>query len=462
MELPLANDTLNSLSSHIALLDERGSIVAVNEAWRRFARDNGGDETVTSVGADYLAVCERAGRNGHEEAARVMLEGMRQLLHGERSAITLEYPCHSPTERRWFIARVTRFTREGSVYLVAAHEDITARKLAEEQQHQIEKVLGETLEALPVGVWILDKDGHIVHGNAAGQKIWAGARYVGPEQYGEYKGWWLSTGRRIAAEEWAAARAITKGETAIDEEVRIECFDGSSKIILNSAVPLRDAGGVISGAIIVNQDITSRKQAEDQLVRVNTVMDATNRELQEVLAREQLKARTDDLTGLTNRRHFVELSTQLFAVAKRYRMPLSVLIFDIDRFKQINDEFGHLVGDAILKQVARIATESTREADVLARYGGEEFIVTMSNTAADEALVAAENIRERVATCREVADGREVSVTISAGVAEILSGEDSLDRLIRRADQALYAAKDAGRNCCRLFAQEPGIEVRGL
>ena len=103
-----------------------------------------------------------------------------------------------------------------------------------------------------------------MQGNPAGVAVWAGARYVGPQNFGEYKGWWVSTGEPIAPEEWAAARAIRSGETSIDEEIEIQCFDGAHKVILNSAVPLFGRDGRITGAIIVNQDITARKHAETE------------------------------------------------------------------------------------------------------------------------------------------------------------------------------------------------------
>jgi PAS domain-containing protein len=123
-------------------------------------------------------------------------------------------------------------------------------------------LLPQVLEALPVGVWIMDRTGCITHGNPAGRRVWGGAKYVGPEKFGEYKGWWADTGRQIAADEWAAARAIAKGETSLDEVIDIECFDGSRKTILNSALPLRDPAGDIIGAIIINQDITDRRRGE--------------------------------------------------------------------------------------------------------------------------------------------------------------------------------------------------------
>lgn len=123
-------------------------------------------------------------------------------------------------------------------------------------------ILTLVLDALPVGVWIMDATGRIVHGNPAGHQVWAGARYVGPEQFGEYKGWWADTGKPIAADEWAAARAISRGEVSIDEMIDIECFDGTRKTILNSALPIHDEAGQVVGAIIINHDISQRRRIE--------------------------------------------------------------------------------------------------------------------------------------------------------------------------------------------------------
>jgi PAS domain S-box-containing protein len=127
-----------------------------------------------------------------------------------------------------------------------------------------ENRLRTILDILPVGVWFTDAAGKIVLGNAAGQRIWGGARWVGLDRYGEYKGWWADTGEQIRADEWALARAL-RGETHLDEVVDIECFDGSRRTILNSGVPVRDAGGAIVGAVVLNVDISEQKRTERSL-----------------------------------------------------------------------------------------------------------------------------------------------------------------------------------------------------
>ena len=267
-EVTLASEALNALSAHIAVLDARGVIIFVNAAWSRFASRNGGVCGADAyVGTDYLAVCRHAVQGGDADA-RAALDGIEGVLRGEREGFAFDYPCSSGEEERWFRMSVTRFAAGPEHCLVVSHEDITAERQGRRALEDAERLLRSVIEALPIGVWILDARGCIVQGNAAGLRIWAGARYVGPEQFGEYKGWWLSTGEPIAAEEWAAARAITKGETSIDEEIEIECFDGTHKIILNSAVPLFDSGQRIAGAIIVNQDITPRKRDEAERGRM--------------------------------------------------------------------------------------------------------------------------------------------------------------------------------------------------
>lgn len=129
------------------------------------------------------------------------------------------------------------------------------------------RLLEQVLDTLPVGVWVLERDGQIMFGNPAGRAIWGGARYTGLEGLGEYRGWWADSGEPIAAEEWAAARAILKGETSLDEVVQIEGFDGVQKTILNSAVPLRSLDGTIAGAILIQQDITEQRAGQEALRR---------------------------------------------------------------------------------------------------------------------------------------------------------------------------------------------------
>jgi two-component system cell cycle response regulator len=156
---------------------------------------------------------------------------------------------------------------------------------------------------------------------------------------------------------------------------------------------------------------------------------------------------TDELTGLLNRRQLLTLAEVEYERVRRYHRPLSAVMIDIDHFKQINDTYGHPVGDATLIALAKCCRANLRATDILGRYGGEEFLILLPETQHDKALEAAERIRKQVEVMELAAAKRPVKVTISAGVATLdLEAPVSLEELIKNADDALYGAKAAGRN----------------
>lgn len=128
-----------------------------------------------------------------------------------------------------------------------------------------QNTLYRVIEAMPIGVYIMDETEKIIYANQAGKNIWKGIEYVGPDEFRRYRGWWPDTGEEISPSQWAGSRAVQKGEVTIDEEIRIQCFDGSSKIIANSALPLINEAGGIYGAIALNRDITNRKKNEKKI-----------------------------------------------------------------------------------------------------------------------------------------------------------------------------------------------------
>jgi diguanylate cyclase (GGDEF)-like protein len=159
------------------------------------------------------------------------------------------------------------------------------------------------------------------------------------------------------------------------------------------------------------------------------------------------EAHTDVLTGVANRRSFdLELSRRL-AQRQRQGIPLCLMIIDIDKFKSFNDDFGHLLGDTILKEVANALVASARHMDIVARLGGDEFAVLLPGSSLDEASQAAERFRTAINDDRFRDNLGGHSPTMSSGVAEAQLDDDAVS-LIKRADSALYAAKEAGRDCC--------------
>lgn len=178
------------------------------------------------------------------------------------------------------------------------------------------------------------------------------------------------------------------------------------------------------------------------LYRQRKSLESANSALEFANERLSQLATTDTLTGIWNRRSFEERVGHELIKADRYKQPLSVLIFDIDQFKLVNDSYGHLVGDRVLVELCDMARQQTRDSDLLARWGGEEFIMLMPNTGLNEAMAVAEKLRANFASHNFQDAG---SITASFGVALYQPGE-SVDHWISRADAALYEAKQEGRN----------------
>lgn len=189
-------------------------------------------------------------------------------------------------------------------------------------------------------------------------------------------------------------------------------------------------------------DLTHRIElnSEDEFGRLAVVFNRMAADLEHIAGR-------DVLTGLLNRREFerrYENETNRF---RRYRHPMTVIMIDADHFKQVNDRYGHQVGDEVLKQLADLLSSLCRPTDLLARYGGEEFILVLSETALYQAGKMAERIREVVeAYCFEVSGGAKLNVTVSLGLASVPDNVESVDDLVVAADSALYQAKAGGRN----------------
>ena len=160
---------------------------------------------------------------------------------------------------------------------------------------------------------------------------------------------------------------------------------------------------------------------------------------------EQL-AITDSLTGLFNRRFFFAFAENEIERSRRYNKNLSIIMMDIDHFKEVNDRFGHQVGDQVLKEIADICLSILRKVDVMCRYGGEEFAVLLPETEESDAAHAAERMCTAISSSRLDSGNGPVSVTVSIGVAEMNKARGSLEKLLAAADKALYTAKETGRN----------------
>jgi diguanylate cyclase len=187
-------------------------------------------------------------------------------------------------------------------------------------------------------------------------------------------------------------------------------------------------------------------EANEHLRRRLDEAEASLQDKSEELNSYMTEARTDALTGLPNRRAFDDELSRRMSLYRRQAQPFGVLLLDVDRFKSVNDRFGHHMGDQVLRTVATALRGAVRDCDLLARYGGEEFCVLLAGNTCEEFIHAAERVRDVVENTEITCDGSKLSATVSCGVAEATGGEDTVS-LVRRADEALYASKSGGRNC---------------
>ena len=197
-------------------------------------------------------------------------------------------------------------------------------------------------------------------------------------------------------------------------------------------LPLRSVNSEVGHICLIIYDVTS--------VAVN------RRQLQSVNEQLQLLSSTDRLTQLYNRGHWEECLQHEYARHRRYGTNASLVMFDIDHFKRINDTYGHQAGDGVIQQVADVVREHVRDTDIAGRYGGEEFAVLLPDTNSSGAERFAERLRLAIEALTVTHDSHEIRFTISLGVADLAGGCDGHKALIECADSALYASKRNGRN----------------
>ena len=200
----------------------------------------------------------------------------------------------------------------------------------------------------------------------------------------------------------------------------------------------------------VEQQLIEHKEREmASLMKKIQAMEEETETLRNQVREERRQAFTDALTGLPNRFAYEERLEQEYERWKRYGSPLSIVIVDVDRFKRINDTYGHQAGDKALRIIARELSLATRKTDFIGRYGGEEIVILMPETTAEAAMNAAEKLRQRIENCGFHFREKKVTITVSCGLSEYREG-DTPESAFERADQALYEAKKRGRNRCEM------------
>ncbi|MES2584988.1 MAG: diguanylate cyclase [Pseudomonadota bacterium] len=319
---------------------------------------------------------------------------------------------------------------DGEPVVVGVEQHITRWKIAERelqavlqretaQRHRVEDFLQNLIDVIPHPVYVKTADGVYAMVNEAFAKYWSRSR----ESVVGLRSRDLSADAARAALSEEEDREVIAGAIVSKEQQSRNPVTGDEVFrVVNKRRCVAVDGSVV--VIGIDHYITEWRVAERQLKQL---------------------AEVDALTGLANRRHFSVESRHALEYEQRYGMGLSLLLFDLDYFKRVNDQHGHNIGDDVLRAMAQRMQECFRKSDIPGRWGGEEFIALLPHTTMETAIQVAERLRLRVADTHVPTPQGTIQVTLSGGCAQWRAG-DTLESLVERADTALYRAKKNGRN----------------
>ena len=293
----------------------------------------------------------------------------------------------------------------------------------------IEQQLHATAKTLPDPIFVIDEFGKFLH-------------VIGSKERSLFRSVEFITGKNIhdiIQEDLADSFKQTISEAIDDNSLKtIEYQLGSADIIASSEVdlrgsqwfegrfyPIKDKNDEVHSVIWLSINITEKKELEEQLKGLSE---------------------RDSLTGACNRRYFMQIFEKQFAISKRYKAKLSVLLIDIDNFKKINDTCGYECGDVILKEFGTFCEKHFRQSDLFARYAGEEFVVMLSNTPSLGAAIIAERLRANIEEMSVPYENKKIRFSISIGISSVMDLDQNSNAVLRRAEAALYQVKKKGGN----------------
>ncbi|MDQ1924320.1 EAL domain-containing protein [Massilia pseudoviolaceinigra] len=536
--------TIDALLEHIVLIDQRGTILSANKAWREFALANGGDLSRVCEGTNYLDVCDRAASSGCGDATQVGIL-VRDVLSGRRRSATFDYPCDAPHQQRWFSLKITALDHAGVPAVALVHDNITELKNCE-RQIQFQASLLASVEQAVIAT---DVGGTILYWNPFAEKLygWSAAEALG---------------RNIielvpadnSTERAAQIMARLQAGCSWSGEFLVRHRNGTTFPMHVTDSPIRDEQGRLVGVIGISTDISEWKKTERALnlsamvyeaigeaimitepngrivavnpafirlsgyteqeligqpagmllagalgqahncevlrrlekaghaqgkvwarhkngdecaewLRVDTIYDErgqvkfrvnmfsgiTDQKLAEDTIWRQ--ANFDFLTGLPNRSMFHDRLEHELRKSRRSGLPLALMFIDIDHFKEVNDTLGHDTGDKLLREVAARLSACIRQADTVARLGGDEFTVILGEL---DDLDSVERVAHAMlAALAEPFAIKAETLYLSGSIGITLFPHDAtdVDTLLKNADQAMYAAKNRGRNQFGYFMQ---------
>jgi diguanylate cyclase (GGDEF)-like protein/PAS domain S-box-containing protein len=381
----------------------------------------------------------------HPEDLQKVPSQLHRLRAGESVAIERRLRCKDGSYRNFEQSA----RRIGANVIMSLYRDITLRKQAEqetlealknaeESEGQLEEAIcrvntmamdaevaalemDQIFNATSDGICVIDKDFRISKFNRILRTLMADLGITIDK--GLCHG--ILAHELCGTERCLLERILKEDQDRIEEEIEIPSPDGRRRTLLVTAQPMMDLTADTVGVVESYKDITDRKEIERELRRL---------------------AVTDPLTGAFNRRQFMRRAREEIDRSRRYHTGLTLLMMDIDHFKAVNDTFGHDAGDQVLKGLVAESMKQLRTSDIFCRLGGEEFAAILTHTVPDQGRLAAERLRQALqALAVETAAGT-VRFSVSIGVAAMLQDGLSLEEIMKKADNALYDAKQQGRN----------------
>ena len=474
---------LNALPAHIALLDTQGVIVSVNEAWRGYASPSVPQDPGHATGCNYLLLCEAFRGEGGFLAHKVA-QGIRSVLAGTAGGFSIDYFCHPPTGQRWFMLTVTPLSGDRPNGVVVMHVDVTAERLTEDKLRRLNRV-----HAVLSGI----NSAIIRAGNR--DDLFSDACRIAVDA-GAFKMAWIGVLDPLTLE----GKIVNRfgGEAAYVENIRLTGREGTPDSGWPASRALRFSQPVICNDIVTDGSVAERPE---ELLRrghrssgffpltvagrpaavialfageVNFFDDEETHLLLELAGNisfaldhlekaERLNyvAYYDLLTGLANRRLFLERVTQYIQAGSGGAQKLAVCVFDLERFKNINDTFGRPAGDALLLQMTEWLILTLGDASRVARVGADQFAVVLPEVTHEEAVARLlESSLNAFLEHPFQLNDRVFRVAAKAGVA--LSPDDGIeaDTLFRNAEAALKKAKASGSRYL-FYAQKMTETVAG-
>lgn len=417
---------LDSVTAEIAVLAQDGTIVATNAPWQRFALENGlaPDQPApgTAVGTNYLAVCQPI-LGAQPGTVSDACDGIRAVLDGRLPSFSLEYPCHSPAQQRWFSMSVTPLLNAPQGGVVVSHTDITERKAQQQQLQLAAQVFAQSRE----GVIVTDAQGDIIMVNQAFTEItgYSEARALGRNPR------ILKSDRQSAAfylDMWAALTAT--GHWA--GEIWNRHQNGTLYPEWLAISALRDGQEQTTHYVANFTDLSSTKAAESRI---------------------QWLSHFDPITGLANRTLLQNRCEQSIAMVQRADEPLTLLMASIDNFKSINDTLGHQAGDAILNEMAKRLSATVRDQDTVAHLSGKDFVLVLPGTPSGGAAHLAAQLLWKLAQPYDLGD-QEASLSASIGIASYPDNGLGFDQLLKSAEIAMHTAQAKGRDSFAFYSAD--------